>query len=66
MKHLLKGVAVTAVIMIVLMAIHIFCNMHGIDLDPLMTGPTSAVCAMFIYNGLIRKEKAGKEKTEKE
>ena len=64
MKHLLKGAAVTAIIMIVLMVIHIFCNMHGIDLDPLMTGPASAVCAMFIYNGLIKKEKTEKEATE--
>ena len=49
MKHLLKGVAVTAVMMIVLMAIHIFCYMHGIDLDPIITGSSSAVCAMLIF-----------------
>ena len=57
MKHLLKGAAVTVIIIIVLMAIHVFCNMHDINLDPLMTGPTSAVCAMLIYNGLTKNEK---------
>lgn len=57
MKNLLKGAAITVVIIIVLMLIHVFCNMHDIDLDPLMTGPASAVCAMFIYNGLTKNEK---------
>lgn len=57
MKNLLKGAAITVVLTIILMAIHVFCNMHGIDLNPIMTGPTSAVCAMFIYNGLTKNEK---------
>lgn len=57
MKHFLKGAAVTAIIMIALIAINVFCNMHDINLDPLMTGPTSAVCAMLIYGGLTKNEK---------
>lgn len=61
MKNLLKGTAVTAVILIVLMAINVFCNMHDIHLDSVVTGTVSAVCAMLLYCGLIRNEK-NKEK----
>ena len=57
MKHLLKGAAVTAVVLIVLMAIHVFCNMKEIQLDIVVTGTMSAVCAMLIYHGLIKNEK---------
>lgn len=57
MKHLLKGVAVTAVILIVLIVINIFCNMHDIHLDQTVTGTASAVGAMLFYHGLIRNEK---------
>lgn len=57
MKNLLKGVAVTVGVLIVLIVINVFCNMHGINLDPIMTGPMSAVCAMFIYNGLTKNDK---------
>lgn len=61
MKNLLKGTAVTAVVLIVLMAINVFCNMHDIHLDAVVTGTVSAVCAMLLYCGLIRNEK-NKEK----
>lgn len=57
MKNFLKGAAVTAIIIIVSMAVHIFCNIHNINLDPIITGPTSSVCAMIIYNGLTKNEK---------
>lgn len=57
MKHLLKGVAVTATVLIILMAIHIFCNSKGIQLNQVATGTISAVCAMFLYQALIRNEK---------
>lgn len=57
MKHLLKGIAVTAAVLIVLMIINVFCNMHDIHLDSVITGTLSAVCAMLFYCGLIRNEK---------
>lgn len=57
MNHLLKGVAVMAVVLFVNLIIHVFCNMHGINLDSTVTGTMSAVCALFIYQGLIRNEK---------
>lgn len=56
MKHFLKGAAVTAVILIVLMGLSIFCNMQGMELNTLITGPAAGACGMFIYNAWIQKE----------
>lgn len=58
MKHFFKGAAVTVAVLIVLMVINVFCNMHGINLDSVSTGTLSAVCAMLLYCGLIRNEKS--------
>ena len=57
MRHLLKGAAVTAIVLIVSMAIHVFCNMKGIELDTVVAGTVSAVCAMLLYHGLTKNEK---------
>ena len=57
MKHFLKGAAVMTVVMIVNMIIHIVCNMHGVDLNSVVTGTVSAASAMLIYHGLIKNEK---------
>lgn len=57
MKHLLKGAAVMAAVIIVSLIIHIICNTHGVDLNSTVTGAVSAVSAMLIYCGWIRKEK---------
>ena len=65
MKYLLKGAAVAAVVLIVLMAINIFCNMHDIHLDQTVTGTVSAVGAMLFYHGLIRNEKSKDDGNEK-
>lgn len=56
MKYFLKGAAVTAIVIIGLMVIHVLCNRNGIQLDPTVTGAVSAVGAMLIYHGLTRKE----------
>ena len=55
-KHLLKGVAVMVGVIVVNMIINIVCNMNGIDLNSTVVGTMSAVCAMLIYNGLIKNE----------
>ena len=57
MKHLLKGIAALAITMIISMAIHMFCNMHGIDLNSALTTVVSATCALAVYHTLIRNEK---------
>ena len=65
MKHLLKGAAVAAVVLVALMIINMFCNMYDIHLDQTATGTISAVCAMLFYHGLIRKEKSKDDGNEK-
>lgn len=65
MKHLLKGAAVAAVVLIALIIINMFCNMHDIHLDQTATGTISAVCAMLFYHGLIKNERNKDEKNEK-
>ena len=57
MTNFFKGVGSAAIVLIVSMAIHIFCNMKGIQLNQVTTGTMSAICAMFLYQGLIRNEK---------
>lgn len=56
MKKLLKGAIVFAIIMFISLAVHIFCNMKGIQIDTIITAPTSAVCAMLIYHGLTKND----------
>ena len=65
MKHLLKGAAVAAVVLVALMAINMLCNMYDIHLDQTATGTISAVCAMLFYRGLIRNEKNKNDGNEK-
>lgn len=55
-KHLIKGIAVMVGVIIVNMIINIVCNMNGIDLNSTVAGTMSAVCALLIYNGLIKNE----------
>ena len=54
MKKLLKGAAVTVVIMIVLIVINMICNMNGHELDSVSTGVVASVAAMLIYDGLTK------------
>ena len=65
MKHLLKGAAVAAVVLVALMVINIFCNMHDIYLDQTATGTISAVCAMLFYHGLIRNDNSKDDRNRK-
>ncbi len=57
MKNSFKAVVVGAGVIIMNMIIHIVCNMNGIELDSVVTGSTSAVLSMFIYQAWIRSEK---------
>lgn len=65
MKHLLKGAAVAAVVLVALMVINMFCNTNDIHLDQTATGTISAVCAMLFYHGLIKNEKSKDDGNEK-
>ena len=57
MKNLLKGAAVTVVVMVVLIVINVICNMNGHELDTVATGVVASVGAMLIYHGLTKNEK---------
>lgn len=57
MKNFLKGVAAVAIVMIISMAIHMFCNMKGINLNTTMTTIVSASFATLIYHVLTNNEK---------
>lgn len=58
MQNFLKGTAVMVIVMIVLIAVNMACNLNGIDLDAPTTGTVSAVSAMLIYEGLTKKRKS--------
>lgn len=58
MKHLLKGAATTAIVLVISLVVHVVCNVNGISLYTPTTGTLSAVCAVFIYNWLLKKEKS--------
>ncbi|MCI8513291.1 MAG: hypothetical protein HFI93_01470 [Lachnospiraceae bacterium] len=57
MKHFLKAVAAVAIVLVISMAIHVVCEMKGIELDTVMTTIVSASFATLIYQGLIKNEK---------
>ncbi len=57
MKEFLKTAAITAVIVIVLMLINVYGNMHGIDLDSFTNNLVIALCAIIIYRDLTRNKK---------
>ena len=64
-KHLLKGIAVMVGVIIVNMIINIVCNINGIDLNSTAQSAMSAICAVLIYNGLIKNEKNKDDGNEK-
>lgn len=62
MKHFLKGAVAIAITMIVNIIVHVICNMHGIDLNSIVTTVVSTICAILIYQGLTRNENINAEK----
>ncbi len=61
MKHFLKGTAAVAIVMFILMLIHIFFNMKGIDINRYMNNAVETILAssfgILIYEALIKNEK---------
>lgn len=57
MKQILKGVAVTAIVLIIVIVINIICNVKGINMDSISNGAVVAACTVLIYRGVTRKEK---------
>lgn len=57
MKHVLKGAAILAGVMVVHIIINVICNMNGVELNSTVMSMLSTVCAILIYNEWIKKEK---------
>lgn len=57
MKHFLKGAAAVAIVLVISLVIHVFCNMKGINLDQTVTSIVSAMLAVLVYHILIKNEK---------
>ena len=57
----LKGFLVTVITLVVLMVANIICNKNGIELDTVVTGTTAAIAAMFIYEGITKKDHRDKK-----
>ena len=57
MKHCLKGIAAAAIVLIISLVIHVFCNMNEINLNTPLTAIASAGLSIAIYHLLIRNEK---------
>lgn len=57
MKHFLKGAAAAAIVLVISLVIHVFCNMKGINLDQTVTSIVSAMFAVLVYHILIKNEK---------
>jgi len=54
MKNFLKALAITAIIMIVLIAVNVFCNMRGTELNTTATGTFTAIAGMYIYQAVTK------------
>ncbi|MEY8518415.1 hypothetical protein AALC25_16235 [Lachnospiraceae bacterium 29-84] len=57
MNHFLKAVVSVVTVLLVSMAIHVFCNIRGIDLQSVTTTVVTASFATLIYHVLIKNEK---------
>mgnify|MGYP006395397233 CR=1 FL=1 len=57
MNHFLKGAAAAGIVIIASMAVNIFCNTHGINLDSTGISMISPICSILLYHGFIRNEK---------
>ena len=56
MTHFLKGAAAVAIVLMISLGIHVFCNMQGIGLNTTVTATVSAMCAVAVYHVLISNE----------
>lgn len=57
MNHLLKGIIVMVGVVVINMIISIVCNQMGVDLNSTVMAAPSAICALFVYDAWIKREK---------
>jgi FtsH-binding integral membrane protein len=58
MNNVVKGIIVTVIVLVLLIVVNVICNINGINLDTTVTGTTSAICAMYIYEKIADKKKS--------
>ncbi|WP_026528985.1 hypothetical protein [Butyrivibrio sp. VCD2006] len=51
MKNIIRAVAISLGILVVLVVVNIFCNKTGHELDPLYTGTITPLIAMILFGG---------------
>lgn len=57
MNHFFKAAVSVVTVLLVSMAIHVFCNIRGINLESVTTTIVTASFATLIYHILIKNEK---------
>jgi FtsH-binding integral membrane protein len=54
---ILKGFLVTVITLIALIIVNMICNVNGINLNTIISGTTTAIVAMFIYEAITKKDR---------
>ena len=57
---ILKGFLVTVITLVSLIIVNIICNVNGINLNTIISGTTTAIVAMFIYEAITKKDRTKK------
>ena len=56
----LKGFLVTVITLVALIIVNMICNVNGINLNTIISGTTTAIVAMFIYEAITKKDRTKK------
>jgi hypothetical protein len=57
---ILKGFLVTVITLVALIIVNMICNVNGINLNTIISGTTTAIVAMFIYEAITKKDRTKK------
>lgn len=57
---ILKGFLVTVITLVSLIIVNMICNVNGINLNTIISGTTTAIVAMFIYEAITKKDRTKK------
>ena len=57
---ILKGFLVTVITLVALIIVNMICNVNGINLNTIISGTTTAIVAMFIYEAITKKGRTKK------
>ena len=57
---ILKGFLVTVITLVALIIVNMICNVNGINHNTIISGTTTAIVAMFIYEAITKKDRTKK------